>query len=417
MLIIYRFLINLVFFFSPLIVIFRLIKRKEHKKRFKEKFCFFSKERGNGKLIWFHGASVGEIQSIIPLIDKFENRKDIKKILITSNTLSSSKIIKKLNFKKVIHQFFPIDTNYHSNKFINFWRPSAAFFIDSEIWPNMIINLKKNKIPISIVNGRITKKSFERWNYFANFSNYVFGKIDLCLAASKLSKIYLNKLGIKNLKYFGNLKFTQTETDKILELNPLKKFINKKETWCASSTHYNEEKLCGLVHKKLKKKYRNILTIIIPRHIERTESIANDMNSLGLKTHEFSSKNKIPNDTDIYIMNSYGKTKSIYNYFNNVFLGGSLINHGGQNTLEAARYNCNILHGPNVGNFKEVYSYLRNMNVSFKVLNTSQLFKKLNQLLSKKNSSKNIKLKLKRTGNKIFNNSYKEINKLLINEL
>ena len=116
-------------------------------------------------------------------------------------------------------------------------------------------------------------------------------------------------------------------------------------------------------------------------------------------------------------MNSYGKTKSVYNLCNNVFLGGSLIDHGGQNPLEATRYNCNILHGPNVDNFREIYSYLEKLNVSFKINNSSQLYKKLNQLLSKKNSSKRIKSKLKKIGDKILNNSYKEINKLLINEL
>ena len=145
MIIAYRLLINLVLILSPIILIFRFLKKKEHTKRFKEKFCFFTKKRGEGKLLWFHGASVGELQSIIPLIEKIEKKKNIKKILITTNTLSSTKVIDKLNLKKTIHQFFPIDTNYHSNKFLNYWKPSAVFFIDSEIWPNTIINLNKKK--------------------------------------------------------------------------------------------------------------------------------------------------------------------------------------------------------------------------------------------------------------------------------
>ena len=417
MLIIYRFLINLVFLFSPIILFLRLIKKKEHQKRFKEKLCFFSKERGNGKLLWFHGASFGEVQSIIPLVEKFEKRKDINKILITSNTLSSSKIIDKLSFRKVIHQFFPIDTNFHSKKFLNFWRPSAAFFVDSEIWPNMIVNLDKKKIPISIINGRITKKTYDRWKYFPDFSNYIFSKINLSLPASKISKIYLRKLGVRNVKYLGNIKFAQSETDKIMGISALKKFMNKRKTWCASSTHYNEEKICGIVHNLLRKKYKNILTIIIPRHIERTQSIKEELNNLGLRTHEFNSKNKIHKNTDVYIMNSYGKTKSIYNLCNNVFLGGSIINHGGQNPLEATRYNCNVLHGPNVDNFREIYAYLGKLNASFKIHNSEQLFKKLNQLFLKKNSSNKIKSKLKKIGDKILTNSYKEINKHLINEL
>ena len=145
MLTVYRALINLVLIFSPIIIIIRLLKKKEDIIRFKEKFGFFSKKRTKGKLIWFHGASVGEIQSIIPLLEKFEKNNKINQILLTSNTLSSSKIIAKIKLKKVTHQFFPIDVNFISNNFLEYWKPSAAFFIDSEIWPNMILNLKKKK--------------------------------------------------------------------------------------------------------------------------------------------------------------------------------------------------------------------------------------------------------------------------------
>ena len=127
----YFFLINLIFLISPIIILLRLLNKKEDLKRFKEKFCFFSEKRGLGNLIWFHGASVGEIKSVVPIIEKLENNRNIQKILITSNTLSSSKIIQNYKFKKVIHQFFPIDTNFHSNKFIDYWKPSMVFLADS----------------------------------------------------------------------------------------------------------------------------------------------------------------------------------------------------------------------------------------------------------------------------------------------
>ena len=411
MLQIYRFLINIILILSPIIIIFRLIKGKEDLKRFKEKLCFFSINKDKGKLIWFHGASVGEIQSIVPLIEKIEKNKNIKKILITSNTLSSSKIVKKFKFKKVIHQFFPIDTNYHSNKFINYWKPSVAFFIDSEIWPNMIINLKKKNIPIIILNGRITKKTFERWKFFSNFSNFIFSKIDLCLSSSKISKFYLNKLGVKNLKYFGNLKFSQSENDKLYKFNDLKKIISKKKTWCASSTHYDEEKFCGLVHKQLKQKNKNILTIIIPRHIERANKIVQDLNKLNLITHTSESSKPINKNTDVYIVNSYGKTKSIYNICKNVFLGGSLIEHGGQNPLEATRYGCKVLHGPNINNFREIYNYLSSLKLSHKISNKLQAVNMLEKLFANKNNSRKIQVKLKKIGYNILKRSYKEINK------
>ncbi len=411
MLQIYRFLINIILILSPIIIIFRLIKGKEDLKRFKEKLCFFSINKDKGKLIWFHGASVGEIQSIVPLIEKIEKNKNIKKILITSNTLSSSKIVKKFKFKKVIHQFFPIDTNYHSNKFINYWKPSVAFFIDSEIWPNMIINLKKKNIPIIILNGRITKKTFERWKFFSNFSNFIFSKIDLCLSSSKVSKFYLNRLGVKNLKYFGNLKFSQSENDKLYKFNDLRKIISKRKAWCASSTHYDEEKFCGLVHKQLKQKNKNILTIIIPRHIERANRIVQDLNKLNLITHTSESSKPINKNTDVYIVNSYGKTKSIYNICKNVFLGGSLIEHGGQNPLEATRYGCKVLHGPNINNFREIYNYLSSLKLSHKISNKLQTVNMLEKLFTNKNNSRKIQVKLKKIGYNILKRSYKEINK------
>ena len=145
MLIVYRFLINLVLIISPLIFLLRFLKKKEDPIKFKEKIGFFNKKKKLGKLIWFHGASVGELQSIIPLIEKLEKNKSIKQILVTSNTLSSSKVLKVYKFKKVIHQFFPIDSNILINKFLNYWKPSKALFVDSEFWPNTIIQLKQKK--------------------------------------------------------------------------------------------------------------------------------------------------------------------------------------------------------------------------------------------------------------------------------
>ena len=417
MIIAYRFLINLILILSPIILIFRFLKRKEHTKRFKEKFCFFTKKRDKGKLLWFHGASVGELQSVIPLIEKIEKNKNIKKILITTNTLSSAKVIDKLKLKKVIHQFFPIDTNYHSNKFLNYWKPSAAFFIDSEIWPNTLINLEKKKIPIILLNGRITKKTFTRWCFFSNFSNFLFKKINFCLSSNKISSFYLKKLGVKKIKYFGNLKFSQSENEKIIKFKYLKKIINDKKVWCASSTHHNEEYLCGLTHIELKKKFKNIFTIIIPRHVERTEFIKTKLQKLNLKVYTHESKVKPGKNIDIYIVNSYGKTKSIYRYCKNIFLGGSLVKHGGQNPLEATRYGCNILYGPNIDNFKEIYKFLDKLKISKKVRNSHQLSIRLNKLLFKKQSSKKIRYKLKSIGNKILNTTYKQINLFLKNEI
>ena len=413
MIFLYRILINLIFVLSPLIIFFRLLKKKEDFIRFKEKLGFFTKIRSKGKLIWFHGASVGEFQSIVPLLEKLEKSKKISQILITSNTLSSSKIISKIKLKKISHQFFPIDNNLIVKRFINHWKPSVALFVDSEIWPNMLINLNKEKIPIILLNARITKRSYSRWIKFKNFSKLIFNKFNLCLSSNKETVYFLKKLGAKNIKYFGNLKYSQSENEKIEIDNQTIKFISRKTAWCASSTHNSEEKFVGLVHNKLKKKYKNLLTVIIPRHIDRKEKIKEQLSNLGLKVHVHEPKTRIHQDTDIYLVNSFGKTKSFYSVIKNVFLGGSLIKHGGQNPLEAVRYNCNILHGPNVSNFNEIYKFLNKQKISKKIFNLNQTTNILDKFFSSKKSQKNIKDKINTIGQKILKKNIHEINLIL----
>ena len=409
MLIFYRLLINIVFLISPIIVILRLLKKKESFKRFKEKFCFFSKKRFKGKLLWFHGASVGEIQSIIPLLERLEKNKKIKQILVTSNTLSSSNIIEKFKFKKIVHQFFPIDTNILSKKFLNYWKPDVAFFIDSEIWPNTLYNLNERNIKVVLINGRITKKTFKRWMKLEFFAKKVFSKFDLCLSSSKESKNYLDKLGAKSPRFLGNLKFSQSENE-IIEMDKgLEKFIKSRKSWCASSTHKSEEVFCANVHKELKKKYKNLLTIIIPRHVNRTSEIINELKNLDLKFHLHNPKKKINKNTDIYIVNSYGKTKSFYKICKNVFLGGSLIKHGGQNPLEATRYGCNIMHGPSIENFSEIFQFLKKRKISYKIDTKFKMIKILNKMFMRKKNFNTAEKKLRAIGQKILNNTYNNI--------
>jgi 3-deoxy-D-manno-octulosonic-acid transferase len=410
MLIAYRILINLIFVLSPIILLFRLLKKKEDPKRFLEKIGFFKKAKIKGNLIWFHGASVGEIQSIIPLLEKFEKNKKIKQILITSNTLSSSKIIKKLKFKKIVHQFFPIDTNYIINKFINYWQPSKVFFIDSEIWPNIILKLKQKKIPTILINGRITNKSYKRWNYISNFAKKIFSSLDLCLASSKESFKYLKNLGVRNIKFFGNLKFSQSQREKININKKLKNFLKNKKIWCASSTHQSEEIICGLTHIQLKKKIKGLLTIIIPRHINRCVQIKKDLEKLNLIVHTIGLKNNLAKNTDIFLINTYGKTKIFFNNSEHVFLGGSLIKHGGQNPLEPARLGCNILHGPHVNNFKEIYKFLELNKISKKIKNQNHLVKSLEKLFNKQRETNKTQKKLELIGKNILEKSYNHIN-------
>ena len=414
MLLAYRLLINLIIILSPLIIAVRLIKKKEHPSRFKEKFCFFTKKRVVGKIVWFHGASVGEVLSIIPLIEKLEKNKKIKQILITSSTLSSANVLSKFNFKKTTHQFFPVDSNYLVKKFINYWKPSLAIFVDSEIWPNMLINLKKKSIKHILLNARLTKKSYKRWFAITHFSKKLFENFNAVYPQNKETKKYLKNLGCRKIKELGNLKFVAGDLKMNLNLkNKINGLKNKKRIWCASSTHDSEEIMCARVHLNLKDKYKNLLTIIIPRHVQRKNDIISSIEKIGLRVHCHSSNKKIKDKTDIYLVDTYGETKNFFKICRVVFLGGSIIKHGGQNPLEAARFGSKILHGKHVENFKEIYHLLKKNKQTIEVNDHKKISIAIEKLFKHKNNSNLLAKKIKNMGDKILNNTEIEINNFI----
>ncbi len=411
--ILYQFIISILLIFSPFIIIYRIIKNKEDKFRFKEKFCFFSKKKNYGKLIWFHGSSVGEIMSILPIIQKFEKRKSINKILITSSTLSSSKILDNFRFKKVIHQFYPIDHFFFSNKFLNHWRPSVAIFLESEIWPSMFKTLKDKDIPLILLNARITPKTFFRWKKLRNFSNSIFNKINIAFPQNNDTKNYLKKFNVKNIDLIGNLKFIE---NKLLnnKKNQKKLFskLKKYKMLIAASTHNTEEVFIAKAHLILKKKYKKFLTVIIPRHIHRVKKILDQLEELNLNVVIHSSNSKNLKNIDIYLVDTFGENRYFYQLATTVFLGGSIIKHGGQNPLEPARFGAKILHGPHIGNFKEVYNYLEKLKISQKIKIPAQFTK---QVTFKKNMRKVSKINY--LGKMIFNKTIKKLDKYINNEI
>ena len=384
---------------------------KEDKSRFLEKFCFFTKKNKSHSTVWFHGASVGEVMSIIPLVKKLEKDSNVKKILITSSTISSSNIISKFKLKKTTHQFYPFDLNFFTKFFINYWKPKLAIFVDSEIWPNMYRNLNERKIPLILINARITKKSFDRWKYFPNFSKNIFEKINIALPQNIETKKYLKLLGVKNIKVAGNLKFYGTALSNYKNSSFKRKFKNKS-VWCAASTHKKEELFIGKVHKEVKSKIKNLLTIIIPRHINRKKDIADELSKIGLKVEFHTASKVLKKDTDIYIVDTYGDTSKFFSLSKLTFVGGSLVFHGGQNPLEPAREGNYILFGPHVYNFHEVYKMLEELKISDKIKSIKNM---KNLIIKRINYSENrkVRYKLNYLGNKIINKNFLEIKKFI----
>jgi len=412
MFVIYNFFLLLLILISPPIVLIRIFLGKEDKNRFKEKYGFLTKNNDDNEIIWIHGASVGEILSIIPIIKKFEEDKKIKRILITSSTTSSSLILSKFRFKKIVHQFYPFDSNFLTKHFINHWKPKLAIFVDSEIWPNMFNNLHKKNIPLILLNARITKKSFNRWKIFPNFSKKIFQKITLALPQNMESKKYLKLLGTKNIKFVGNLKFFgEVRKDNTKNLI-LKKKFSKRNIFCAASTHRTEELFIGKVHKELKSEIKNLITIIIPRHINRKKEILDELHNIGLNSQFHTAHKKLTKDTDIYIVDTYGDSSKFYSLSKLTFLGGSLITHGGQNPLESAREGNYILHGPHIENFKEVYEMLKKLKITTRINSMKNMKFVVRQKINflQRNT---VNKKLKYLGDKILNKNLYEIKKFI----
>jgi len=408
----YNILTNLAIIISPVIILYRILNGKEDAKRIGEKFCIYSKKKTN-KNIWIHATSVGELMSIVSIVKKLEKNKKIKNILLSTSTTSSAKIFKKLKLKKTSHVYFPLDNNYIVKRFIKYWQPEIAIFIDSEIWPNMFNNLKLSNIPIIIMNARITERSFNKWKIFPNFANQVFGKISLALPQNLETFKYLKLLKVKNIKTAGNLKYYGKKNNQDHQAKSLKNKFRNFKVWCAASTHSNEEILIGKLHKMLKKREKRLITIIIPRHINRTNEIASALNNLDLNCITHSSNQKIQKDTDVYLVDSYGESSRFYSLTNISFVGGSIINHGGQNPLEPARLGNYIINGPNVKNFKEIYSFLNNLKMAS---STSNILKMENFILKKiktKVPNKNIK-KIIKIGDEVLEKNLFYINKYLI---
>jgi 3-deoxy-D-manno-octulosonic-acid transferase len=408
----YNILTNIVIIISPLIILFRVLKGKEDIKRVGEKFCIYSQKK-NKINIWIHAASVGELMSIVPIIRKLENNKKVKNILLSTSTTSSAKIFKNLRLKKTSHVYFPLDNNYIVKKFIRYWQPELAIFIDSEIWPNMFSNLKSNNIPIIIMNARITERSFNRWQIFSKFANQVFGKISLALPQNLETLKYLKLLKVKNIQVAGNLKYYGQKNNHNKEAKLLKNKFKDFKLWCAASTHNEEEILIGKLHKKLKKSEKKLVTIVIPRHINRTDEIINALNNLDLNCITHSSNQKLRKDTDIYLVDSYGESSKFYSLTNVCFVGGSIIKHGGQNPLEPARLGNYIISGRNVKNFKEIYAFLYNHKLSSSTSNILTMENIILKKINNKISNKNIK-KIINIGNDVLEKNLFYMNKYLI---
>jgi 3-deoxy-D-manno-octulosonic-acid transferase len=377
---------------------FRIIKKKESPIRYREKLGITEKNRNDGYLIWFHCSSIGELKSIFPIIDYYIKKNQI---LVTTSTLGSNEVFQKkyFNIRNITHQFAPIDSPQIVKKFFDKWKPNIILFTESELWPNQIFYAKKKNIPIILLNARISPKSFIKWRLFKTTMSEILGCFKLILCQSNESKNYFNYFSNNNIEMFGNLKFIIEESSNIKNEEDIN--VQNRIIFIALSTHNTEEELCIKTHISLKAKYPNLLTLIIPRHINRINQIEKIVQESKLEFLVQDSLSNIKNSTDILIINSYGVTQKFLKFSKFIFMGGSLINHGGQNPIEVAYNNSIIFHGPYIYNFTEIYNFLNKEKIAFEIRSEADLTNQLREKIDR-NENINIKEKLVKIGKEIF---------------
>lgn len=365
----------------PLWIFARKLQGKEDAARLRERFGYASVKRPKGALLWIHAASVGEATSVLLFIQKIRERSPHLHILVTTGTVTSAELMAARLPQGVIHQYVPLDTPDATERFMFHWNPQFAFFVESELWPNLITTAYRYRPFMGIINGRMSERSFASWQKRAPMIRALLGCFSCVFAQTPEDAKRFKALGAKHTDCVGNLKF-----DAALlpcdegELLALKTAIGARPLWLAASTHPGEEKLIAGAHKLLSAMRPDLLTIIVPRHPSRGAQVAAELKSFGAVALR-SKKEAIAAGTNFYIADTLGELGLFYRLSEIVFMGGSLIPHGGQNPLEAARLSCALVCGPHMHNFAAVYGDMQKAKAAMIVDGAKALPAQIAQLL------------------------------------
>lgn len=339
---------------APLILRRRIIRGKEDVARTNERLGHPSLPRPQGTLIWVHGASVGECLAALPLIDRLLKSVDCK-VLVTSGTVTSAKVMQDRLPEGAFHQFVPLDTPGATARFLDHWKPEVGLFVDSDIWPNLILGAKQRGVKLALINARMTERSFHNWQRAKTTAAEIMSAYDACLAQDEEIGHRFTALGCPRVEVIGSLKADSpplpVDDDK---LAALKAAIGNRPILLASQTHTGEEETILPAHDALRRTYPDLLTIIVPRHTSRASDIAM---LCGARKTLLRSSGALPEaDTAVYIADTMGELGLFYRLVRFCFVGGSLIRHGGQNPLEPAKLGCAVLSGPYTYNFTTAFA-------------------------------------------------------------
>ena len=361
----------------------RLREGKEDPIRISERRGYPTRPRPPGRLVWIHAASVGESMSALTLIEGLLAEDEALNVMLTTGTVTSAKLMAKRLPKRAVHQYVPVDQLKAVRNFLDHWHPDLAIWVESEFWPNLVLETYEMAIPMVLVNARISENSAKRWRRAEGLIRAMLGCFDLCIAQSLPDAGRLGTLGADNVTWVGNLKSAAAPlpADE-RELDRIGRAIEGRPRWLAASTHQGEEVMIAGVHKALAERFPNLLTIIVPRHPERGEEIRDALRRGGPAISRRAGMEPITPKTEIYLADTLDELGVFYRVAGIAFIGGSLVAHGGHNPLEAARLDCAILFGPHMENFEESVSALTEAGAAVQVASAKALEKILAQLLS-----------------------------------
>ncbi|MCQ2913658.1 MAG: 3-deoxy-D-manno-octulosonic acid transferase [Alphaproteobacteria bacterium] len=395
----------LTYFAYPLISVYlacRKFKGKEDLNRFNERMGYPNLKRPEGKLVWIHGASVGETLSVQPLIKKIQEVYPNLNIMVTSGTLTSAELMEKRLTGKAFHQYIPIDCPNQVKRFVEYWKPDVAFWIESEFWPNLLSEIKSKNIPLILINGRVSDRSFSRWKKLKSLSHELQSLFTKSFGQTDEDARRLKELGAQETDCVGNMKFGVGELicDET-ELNKVKSQIKSRHCWVAGSTHEGEDEPLAIAQKIIKEKFRDALLVLAPRHPKRADEVKQIFTKFGFNVAMRSKKEKITDKVDVYIADTIGEMGLSYRLGEIAFVGGSLIPFGGQNMIEPARLNKVVLCGPGTTNFREIVAKAKSQEALIEIKNGEELANAAIDLLSDEE-------KLKRMQKNAFDFAVKE---------
>jgi 3-deoxy-D-manno-octulosonic-acid transferase len=366
---------------APVLIKRRLKQGKEDPARVGERRGMSADIRPDGPLVWIHGASVGEVLAAAALIERL--RALNMRILLTSGTVTSAAIVAKRFPADIIHQYVPYDSPRYVARFLDHWRPSLALFIESDLWPNLILSSAARRLPMVLINGRMSHRSFPRWRRINTTISALLGRFDVCLAQSQVDADRFAALGSRNVITTGNLKLdVPAPPADAGKLERLMSVTRGRPIIVAASTHPGEEEMLVATHRALASFFPSLLSVIVPRHPDRGEAIAREIAAAGLQIG-LRSREQLPTaTTDIYVADTMGELGLFYRLSPIVFMGGSLVPHGGQNPIEAIKLGASIVHGPHVFNFTDVYEALDNAGGARQADSEAALVKQFGQLLA-----------------------------------